>query len=85
VQARTNEERLRLRQEQTQRPSSETPLWMEFDEKLKSVPLLLRNELRSRLPKEYQGESELSYRRVINTGVLSLIIEDLQKMTNSLP
>jgi hypothetical protein len=85
-QAKTEEERHKAWNEQTSRLIREPSLNIEYGEKFKSDAIILRDEMLSRLPKDQKSIMAYSmYEYPINSIVLQMVIDDLDKLSKSLP
>jgi len=84
-QANTDQERQIIWDAETHDSLTSPSLNFEYSEKFKADAILLRNELLSRLPKDYKTEKNHSdYDHPTNPIGLNIVIDDLEKMAKSL-
>lgn len=85
-QARTEEERRKIWEEQTARSLRKPSINIEYNEKFRSDAILIRDEILSRLPKDQKNKRAYhSYEYPTNLLGLQEVVNDLEKLANNLP
>lgn len=86
IQAKTEEERQKIWNEQTSRLMRTPSVNIEYGAKFQSTAILLRDEILSRLPKDQKDQRAFSmYEHPTNPIGIGMVVNDLERLANGLP